>query len=306
MRRLWWRLLILVATGCGARPAEVDTPRDPADAAFPCAITDSFDTTLTLPQRPLRIVSTAPANTEVLFAIGAGPQIVGVTTYCDYPPAASQCGTIGGFAPDTISQERIVGLKPDLVLTTGNIQRPLTESLRKLGLAVLCFDAQNLTDVIANVRTLGKATGHGEAAEAFADSLDQRRHAVKERLASSKAARPDVMFLIFEEPLMVAGPTTFAGQIIELAGGRNVFADVKEQFPVISDETIVKRDPTYILVGEKGDFAARKQRLRTRPGWQTLSAVKNDRVLVVDEDLLYRPGPRLLDGLETLTKMLHP
>src|SRR4051812_12424872 len=121
--------LMALVLGCGVRPA-VEAPPAGETKGFPRTVPDSFGHSLTLPAAPARVVSTAPSNTEILFAIGAGPQVVGVTTQCNYPAEAAQRDKVGGFAPKTISTERILGMKPDLVLTTGRIQQPLTESLR--------------------------------------------------------------------------------------------------------------------------------------------------------------------------------
>lgn len=295
--------------GCGTQPAAV-TPLSKDAAAsegFPRTVTDSFGHALKIASRPARIVSTAPSNTEILFAVGAGPQVVGVTTFCNFPAEAGQRDKIGGFSPKTISTERIVALKPDLVLTTGRLQQPLTESLRKLGLAVLSYDANTLEDVLHNIRAIGQATYHADAAEILAASLEQRRERVRERFARlPEAERLRVLLLLSEDPLMTSGPKTFASQMLELAGGRNVFADVDQPFPRVSEEEIVQRNPAVILMWERGDFAPRKERLGKRPGWNQLEAFRNDRVLAIDDDLMYRAGPRLFEGLERLADLLHP
>ncbi len=311
----WNRLLplggivLVAAMGCGVRPAG-DPPgsaAQPAADGYPRAVTDGAGQSLTLPARPVRIVSTAPSNTEILFAIGAGPQVVGVTTYCTYPAEAATRDKVGGFSPKTISTERIVGLKPDLVLTTGRLQQSLADDLRRLGLPVLSYDAQTLDEVIRNIRLLGAVTGREAEAAALADALDQRRSRVRDRFAALPAeGRPRVLLLLSEDPLMAAGPNTFAGQMLEVAGGRNVFADVDQQFPRVSEEQIIQRNPAVVLLWEWGDYAARKERLTWRPGWDRLDAVRDGRVLGVNDDWLSRAGPRLFDGLERVADLLHP
>src|SRR5262249_50282621 len=149
-----------------------------------------------------------------------------------FPEEAARREKVGGFAPKSISTERIVALKPDLVLTTGRLQQPLTDSLRKLGLPGLSYHAQTPADVIRNVRSIGQATGHAEEAEALAVSLEQRLGLVRKRFADLPTAdRPRVFLLLSEAPLTTAGPKTFAGEMLEIAGGRNLFADVEQQFP---------------------------------------------------------------------------
>lgn len=300
-------LALLLVAGCGVRPAPESPDTSAAAAGYPRTVTDSAGHTLTLPARPTRVVSTAPSNTEILFAIGAGPQVVGVTTYCNYPAEAATRDKVGGFSPKSISAERIVGLKPDLVLTTGRLQQSLTEDLRRLGLPVLSYDAQTLEEVLRNARLLGQATGHEAEAEQLAATLDRRRAQVRERFAALPAdARPRTLLLLSDDPLTAAGPGTFASQILDVAGGRNVFADVEQQFPRVSEEEILKRNPAVVLMWEWGDFAARKERLTKRPGWDRLDAVRNDRVLGVNDDWLSRAGPRLFDGLERVADLLHP
>ena len=301
--------LVSLALGCGTRPADVPTQSEEAAAAdtYPQTLTDSFGHSLTIPHRPIRIVSTAPSNTEVLFAIGAGPQVVGVTTYCNYPPEAGKCDKVGGFTPKSISIERIVSLRPDLVLTTGRLQQSLSEELRKLEYPTLSYDAKNLEDVIGNIRSIGQACGRSKEADALASELHQRLLRVQERYATLTAVdRPRVLLLLSEDMLMTAGPKTFAGQMLELAGGRNVFADVGQQFPRVSEEEIIKRNPSAVVLWAMGNGAPPKNQLGKRPGWDQIDAFRNQRILAIDDDLLSRAGPRLFDGLEKMADLLHP
>lgn len=299
--------VLLLATGCGVRPAPEPADASPGADGYPRAVPDSAGHTLTLPAQPVRIVSAAPSNTEILFAIGAGPQVVGVTTYCNYPAEAATRDKIGGFSPKSISAERVIGLKPDLVLTTGRLQQSLTEDFRRLGLPVLSYDAQTLEEVLRNIRLLGQVTGHVTEAEELAATLDRRLARVRASTATRpEAERPRTLLLLSEDPLMAAGPGTFAGQILDVAGGRNVFADVEQQFPRVSEEEILKRNPAVVLLWERDGFAARKEQLTKRPGWARLDAVRDGRVLGVNDDWLSRAGPRLFDGLERVTELLHP
>lgn len=301
-------LLCALILGCGVKSAaDVPTKEALPSADSSRTVTDSFGHSVTLTGRPARIVSTAPSNTEILFAVGAGPRVVGVTTYCTYPPEAVKCEKVGGYSPKSLSVERMAALRPDLVLTTGRLQQPLTESLRQLGLVVLCFDVKTLEDVVRNVRLIGQAAGRADEAEQRADDLQRRLEGVRGRTAGRKEAdRPRVFFLLSEDPLMTAGPNTFAGQMIALAGGVNVFADVDQQFPRVSEEEILKRDPAVVLLALRKDGSPSKERVSQRPGWGKLDAVRSNRLLEIDDDLVSRPGPRLFDGLEKLADLLSP
>lgn len=298
----------VLLAGCGTKPAVAppDLPVDPNEP-FPREVRDGTGYATTLKTKPLRIVSTAPSNTEILFALGAGDRLVGVTTYCTYPPEAAAIPKIGGFAPSTISSETLVALKPDLVLTTGLIQDSLTDNLRKVGLTVLSFDAATLDEVLRNIRLLGEATGRGAAAAALVDDLKRRAEKVKARLAGlTVEQRPKVFLLLGESPLMTVGPKTFPGQILEAAGGRNLFADTVEQYPKISEEVLLSRKPDAIVAWSMNGPSVGTEALRKKPGWADFPALKHNRVYQLDDDLLSRPGPRLFDGLEWLAETLHP
>ena len=259
-------LLLLALAGCGGRPAEPPAGPPAPEGGFPRTVTDSGGYSLTLPARPVRVVSTAPTNTECLFAVGAGAQVVGVTTYCNFPAEASSREKVGGFSPKSISTERIVGLKPDLVVTTGRLQQPVADELRRLGLPVLSYDAQTLDEVTQNIRLIGRAVGREAEADALAADLDRRRGRVRGRVAAlPPEARPTVLLLLSDDPLLTAGPKTFPGQLLEEAGGRNVFGEVGQQFPRVSEEEVVSRNPAVALFWEWGDSAARRERLVKRP-----------------------------------------
>lgn len=303
---LLWVVLLTMVLGCGRSQDSPDATPDNG-SGYPRQVIDSAGFSVTLPARPIRIVSTAPSNTEILFAIGAGPQVVGVTTYCAYPAEAKSKEKVGGFAPNALSSERIIGLKPNLVLTTGRIQQSFTESLRKLGLNVLSYDASTLEEVVSNVRGLGQATGCEEEAEKLAKQMEHRIQQVRLRFTQLRMiSRPAVLFLVSEEPLMIAGPKSFAGQMIVLAGGRNVFPEVKQQFPRISEEEILRSNPGAILLARHGEGEPPGAQLLKRPTWANMDAVRNKRVLIIDDDLINRPGPRLVDGLEILADLIHP
>jgi iron complex transport system substrate-binding protein len=298
--------LAVFLLGCDAKRPDAPTNRELAEPDS-SVVQDSTGYRTTLRSKPLRIVSTAPSNTEILYAIGAGDRLVGVTTYCTYPPEASRCEKIGGFSPKTISTEKIVALRPDLVLTTCGMQEAFTQSLRELGLVVLSYDAATLDDVLCNIRLIGKVTDQSEPADTLAERLKHRTEMVRARLADlPKDQRPKVLLLISDSPLMTAGPTTFPGQLIEAAGGRNVFADTEQQYPKISEEEIVRRNPDLIVVLDKIGASVALERLRKRSGWSELPAVRNGRVYPFEDDLLSRAGPRLFDGLEQLATILHP
>jgi iron complex transport system substrate-binding protein len=297
--------LLLLAAGC-TRPAGAPDPAETRpDAPFPVTVRDDLGRDVTVARWPARIVSLAPALTETVFAIGAGSRLVAVTTTESYPPEVKQLPAVGGFAPETISLETILAQKPDLVLAGGRFQRPVVEAVARLGIAAVVIDPSSLSDVEKAIILVGRLTGQEAQAAAVAADFRRRREAVRRRAATLPPAdRRRVLYVLWDEPLQTAGPDTFVGQMIAEAGGENVFGDVAVQYPSVSDEAVLARDPDLILAPDHGG-ASLRDRLVRRPGWDRLAAVKAGRIQAVPEDLLNRPGPRIIDGLERIAALLR-
>jgi iron complex transport system substrate-binding protein len=293
----------LLSSGCGSPPA----PRAPEGAdghpGYPLTLADDLGRTVTLPRRPERIVSIAPGQTETLFAVGAGPRVVAVTTVDTYPPEVKGLPKVGGFGPKTINLEAILAQRPDLVLTTGRLHQQTVEALERLGVVAFAREPSSFEEVAASIETVGRLTDCEAKANGVAADFRRRLAAARERTAALRSDAPTVLYVVSDEPLMVAGPRTFVGQLLELAGGRNVFADLAQQYPRVSDEAVLRRDPAVILAPDHG-VSGIAARLRRRPGWDRLRAVRSGRVHTVHEDLVSRPGPRLVEGLEAVEKVL--
>ena len=248
---------------------------------------------------------------ELLHAVGAAGQVVAGTTFDNYPPEARSHASIGGMTPKSINLEALAALRPDLVLATSGVQAPIIEPLERLGLTVVALDATDLPGVAHNIRLVGRLTGHTTEADALATRFLDRVAAVGRRVAERTSPRPRVLYLLYEDPLMTAGPGTFIGQMIEAAGGINVFADVSVRFPRPSEEEILARAPeviieTYGNMNERArDDDAGRARIRARAGWGRIPAVRDNRIAFVQEDLVNRPGPRLVDGLEAVAEILE-
>jgi iron complex transport system substrate-binding protein len=277
---------------------------------WPVEVVDSLGRKVTVPRLPERIVSLAPSNTEILFAVGAGRQVIGRTSFDNYPPDARSIASIGGMTPKSINLEAIMALRTDLVLATGGVQEPIIGSLERLKLVVVALDATDFNGVARNIRLVGRFTGNTARADRLATDFLDRVAAVGRRVASRRSRRPKVLFLLWEDPVTTAGPGTFIGQIIEAAGGSNVFGDVTTRYPRPSEEEILARAPEIIL-GTYGDMNsggpnddARRKRIRSRAGWAQIPAVRDNRITFLDEDLITRPGPRLVEGLEAVAEVL--
>lgn len=252
-------------------------------------------------------MSLAPSLTEILFALDAGDRLVGATTYCDHPPPARQVPRVGGVTSDTLQIERIVAARPDLVVSIGLDQEEAVATLRRLGLRVEVLPPSSVEDLFTTVGRLGGLTGREAAAEELAGELRHRIDRVRGAVARvPPEERPRVFYQVWDDPLMTAGEGTWLSELIELAGGRNVFADVDALYPQVSPEAVVARDPQVVLAPDTHGEPVGAEELARRPGWSSVSAVQTGRVYAVDGDLVARPGPRIVEALEIFAARLHP
>jgi iron complex transport system substrate-binding protein len=299
--------LLTVAIACGPVPIQPPTQPPNEPAAFPLTLTDDLNREVTVETKPQRIVSLAPSHTEILFALGAGEQVVGVTTYCNYPREAETREQIGGFSAETMSVEKIIALEPDLVLSVGKLHETVIEALEQAGVTVYAVDAETFEQVYASIEAVGRMTGHGEEAIHLVAQMKERVAAVESVVAEiPNEERPAVFWETWDEPLMTAGPTAFAGQMITKGGGVNLFAEVTERYPQISIEEVIKRNPDVIMGPDTHGEALTADQVAIRPGWETIKAVQDGRIYVFDGDITSRAGPRIVDGLEMIARALHP
>jgi len=255
-----------------------------------------------------RIVSLAPSNTEILFALGLGDKVVGVTSYCNYPSDTIKKAKIGGYS--TVDIEKVVSLKPDLVLAAYGNGEETSERLKKLGLNVVVVSSKpekSIEDTLDEIRYVGKITGRDKDAESLCEEMKKRIKEITDKTENVDKVR--VAHICWHEPLYVAGSETLQSDLIEKAGGENVFSDVEGWHTVGIEELIVK-NPDVIIVssgtgmgGEKNvtyDYILKENRLKD------INAVRNDRVYLIDADTVSRSGPRIVDALEEVARILHP
>jgi iron complex transport system substrate-binding protein len=259
------------------------------------------------PAYPHRVVSLAPSLTEFLFALGAGDTLVGVTQYCDYPSAATALPKIGGVEDGSINLERVVSLRPQLVVAIGDGQEQAVAALRRLGLRVEVVRSQSLSDVFDAALRLGELLGRQEAARQLVAGLDRRLVRLRKAVAAIPAQqRPRVFFELWDRPLMTATHNTLVGSLIELAGGVNIFAELPGRYPQVSMEAVLQRNPEVLAAPDHHATAVDPKELLSRLELYGLPQAKVRRVLVLDGDLISRAGPRIADALEQLARMLHP
>ncbi|MCS6950455.1 MAG: helical backbone metal receptor [bacterium] len=266
--------------------------------SFPRRLIDFRRKTLTLKAPPRRITSLTPGITEVLFAIGAGKQVAGVTSYCDYPPEVKRLPKVGDMRTNV---EAVVALQPDLVVADGILNRRYIPTLERLKLPLLVVTPKSWQEVAQMIRLLGAATGHEQQAETLAQRFQRAVQEARARRVPTK--KPTVLFALNVEPLpmWVAGRETFVDDMIQLAGGRNVAADGGTNYYPLSAEALLLRDPDVLLVALPNDRLAP---LYEHPVLKRLRAVQAKRVYSVDSNLFVRPTPRLLQGLEVLRSII--
>ena len=262
-------------------------------------ITDDLGRKVTISGTPERIVSLAPSCTEILFALGLGDKVVGVTTYCDYPPEATQKEKVGGFS--TINVEQVVALNPDLVLARGGVQETFVKQLEGLGITVVALDPDNLDGILHDIALVGDITGVRDVADTLTENLRQRIENVTNK--TENAGKPKVFYVVWDEPLMTCGQGTFQDALITLAGGTNLGAAASGEWPTYSLEVLVAEEPDVIVIGLSGKPA---ESMVTPSGWNNLSAVQSGRVYEIDDKIAGRPGPRIVDALENMVKYIHP
>src|SRR5262245_43227792 len=270
------------------------------------ALTDGLGREVKLESPAQQVISLAPSNTEILFAIGAGSQVVGRDQLSDYPAEAANVTDIGSSF-EALNTELIVSLKPDLVLAAEINTPEQVKQLEDLGLTVYYIkNPLTLEEMYGNLELVAQMTGHETETATLIESLKARVAAVDEKIAPI-ISRPGVFYeLDATDPAKpyTAGKGTFITQLIERAGGQNIAADI-DGYPQLSLEQVVAADPAFIILGDAA-YGVTPESIASRPGWENLSAVKNNQIFSFDDNLVSRPGPRLVDALEELAKLLRP
>jgi len=265
---------------------------------------------------PSKIVSMAPSTTEIVFALGLDDKVVAVSNYCDYPYdfsawiEAGDIASIGDFADPNM--EVIASLDPDLILATGGVQAPTIDTLRDLGYKVLVLNPSDINGVMQNIELVGNATGKTVEAAALIEDITNRIDAVVDKVANAEST-PTVYYEVWYDPtsLWTAGSKAWQNELIEKAGGVNIFSDQDLEYFQSSAEAVVQRNPDIILLPAQGmgfgePFWGSLDDVKARPGWNTVSAIQNDGLVEVDSNTIARAGPRVADIIEDLAKAFHP
>lgn len=286
-------LVLLLCLGCAPQPSTGN-------------IVDDLGRTVSINKIPQRIISLAPSNTEILFALGLGDRVVGVTEYCNYPKEATTKPKVGGFS--TVDIEKVVSLQPDLILATRIHSKTAVPALEKLGLTVIALTPTSLDAVIKSINMVGEITGQNKQASQLVSNLRTRIETVDKKtknLASNQRLR--VLYLTWHDPLMTAGTETIVDDIITKSGGQNIAYDISGD-KAINLETVIQRNPQVIIasIGMGTGQDLPWQYVKTEPRLKNTEALLNNRVYKIDGDIIHRPGPRIVDALEQMAQFIHP
>lgn len=295
--------VLLFVTSCGGgSPSAVSPTATATQASYPISVTDDRGKQVTFAAPVARIVSVAPSSTEIVFALGAGARLVAVDDFSDYPAEAKGLPKVGGFKA---SPEKILSFTPDLILaTTTSDLAPVLEAQAQ---RVVVFEPVDIEGVYKNIEALGVVLDRESAARDLVKKMRARIGAVSER-AKTAASKPRVLHEIdASDPtkIFVAGPGNFVDAMIGIAGGINVAASTQSQYPQLSAEEIIRSNPEVIVLSDAA-YGATPEVVSARPGWSAIDAVRKSRVYPIDPDIVSRPGPRLVDGIEAYAKLLHP
>ena len=292
----------LVACNSGAGE-KVENPKETPVANLEelYTVVDDFDRVVTLGKAPERIISLVPSNTEIIYALGLGDKVVGVTTFDDYPEEVLEVEKVGDF--NGINLERIIELEPDLVVNYGPGNAEENARLEEAGINYVGFMPESIDGVIDTINKLGKLTGKVAEAKELTDSMNAKKDEILSKIAGTQPKR--VFYEIWHEPLMAAGSGSFMDELMTLVGGDNIAKDADGEYPQFDLEQLIERNPEVYLTSE--DMPEKTaESIAARPGYENIDAIINGNVYVLNANIVSRPGPRIVEALELIAKAIHP
>jgi iron complex transport system substrate-binding protein len=263
-------------------------------------VRDELGRDIAVPDHPHRLICLAPSITDTVYALGRGDDVVGITDYTKYPPEAKQKPSVGGVINPSL--EMLVSMRPDLVLAIGDLNSSdLVRSIEHLGIPVFAIYPHGVEGIYRSIGSIGKAINQEAQASALVERLQERERAVRQRVAGKKT--PTVLFVMWTDPIITAGRGAFITELIDIAGGKSVSDDLPNEWPRVSFDTIIARQPEYLLL-ERGSPAS-LETLQQQAAWRRLGAVKERKVFYADDRIDF-PSPLAFDALEDLAKQFHP
>jgi len=263
-------------------------------------IRDELGREVTVPDHPHRVVCLAPSLTDTVYELGSGAEIAGITDYTKYPPEALHKPSVGGVINPSL--EKLASLRPDLVLAIGDLNSSdLIRSIQQLGFPVFVIQPHGIEGIYRSIQSVGEAINQDQNAASLIARLQIRERAVRKRVAGKNA--PSVFFLLWPDPIITAGRGAFITELIAIAGATSITRDLGTEWPRISLETLIARQPDYVLLVQ--DSAVTLEGLAKQSVWRNLKAIEKGRVLYID-DRINSPSPLAFDALEDLARQLHP
>lgn len=298
-------VIALAFTGCSKKENQNQVKKDQGgntnqeQSRYPLTVKDDLGNEVVIGKQPKKIVSLAPSNTEILFALGAGEMVVGVTAYCDYPEKAIDIPKVGDV--NGVNLEAVLEMDPDVVFNFSGWHKDVVDKLKELNVTVIEIRSESIDETISSIILMGKVIDKENEAEKIAKDIKERKAAVEEKVKGIKD-KVTVFYEVWFDPLMTVGKNTFINELIELAGGINIASDI-EGYKDFSLETLVEKNPRVYLTTE---FNIMMSDITQRPGYTSIDAVVNNRIYALDDNKTSRSGPRIIDGLEELAKALYP
>ena len=265
------------------------------------SIEDAFGHIVEMEKAPERIISLAPSNTEILYALGLGDKIVGVTAFCDYPEEALEVDKVGDF--NGINFEKVVELEPDLVVNYGMLEDDALKMYNDAGIAVISFIPESIDEVIETIKQISIATYSEDRGNDLVERMEEHRDEILAKVQDTEEVK--VFYEIWHEPLMTAGAGSFVDGLINLANGVNVASDAEGEYPNYDIEKLIENDPeVYLTANDLPEKTA--ESIMTRPGYEDIAAIKNGKIYLLDGNIVSRPGPRIVEALEIIAQKIHP
>ena len=297
-------LVVWLVIACGGAGPTASPDSTATLASYsPVTVIDSRGEVIVFDQAPQRVVSLSPAHTEIFYVLGLGDRVVGRDSFSDFPPEAGEKPAVGDAF--TLNLEALAALEPDLVYTTW--EGPVAD-IEGLGITVLyLFAAEDLQGVLDNIGLLGRITDREARAMAIVEDMESRIGAVTARLES--VGQGPRIFYEIDPGLFTVGPDSFVGSALDLLLVQNVASEADSPYPQLSAEVIVAKDPEVIVLGDSREYLSTGitvEEVEARPGWSGITAVREGRVYPFDDSLLSRPGPRIVEGIEQLARLLYP
>lgn len=294
-------VLGIAVVGCTSNP--IEEPKTPAvsNEGSLFSTVDDFNREVILDKAPTKIISLAPSNTEILYALGLGDRVIGVTSYDDYPAEVLEVERIGDF--NGINLERVIELEPDLVVNYGPGNEEENARLEEAGIKYIGFEPESVDAVLETITKIGQITGAVDEAKALTDEMTAKKDEILEKIEGAESKR--VFYEIWHDPLMAAGVGSFAGELMTLAGGVNISNDAEGEYPQFDLEQLVERNPQVFLTSADMEEKT-PESIAKRPGFENIEAIINGSVYVLDGNVTSRPGPRIIEALELFAKAIHP